>query len=211
MTWVALALSCDIEPGTSSGCLLEGRELVIWRDSGGAAHVWDDRCPHRGMRMSFGFVRGDRIACLYHGWQYDTAGQCRAIPAHPELDVPATIRVTTHPTVEVSGMIWTSLTEPADVPPLATEAVPVRSVTIDCPPDVVARALDGVTPCTEPGVWQVDAAGAPCLVALQPIDPTRTALHFVLLAATAEAETRQLVAGWAEALRDAIEADPVAA
>jgi phenylpropionate dioxygenase-like ring-hydroxylating dioxygenase large terminal subunit len=83
--WYAVAVADDIEPGTSAGTRLFDQELVVWRDRDGASHVWEDRCPHRGMRLSFGFVRGNHIACLYHGWAYDTAGQCRAIPAHPDL------------------------------------------------------------------------------------------------------------------------------
>ena len=62
--WIPVALSADIEAGTSAGTLVNGEERVVWRDDKGATHVWEDRCPHRGMRMSFGFVRGDHIACL---------------------------------------------------------------------------------------------------------------------------------------------------
>src|ERR1700743_1738579 len=104
--WHPLGLSHSIGAGSSAGTRLLDRELVVWRDNSCVAHVWEDRCPHRGMRLSFGFVRGDRIACLYHGWQYDTHGQCRLIPAHPDLDVPPTIRVTTYPCSERLGMLW---------------------------------------------------------------------------------------------------------
>ncbi|RVC56037.1 Rieske (2Fe-2S) protein, partial [Mesorhizobium sp. M00.F.Ca.ET.038.03.1.1] len=86
--WHPVALSASIEPGSSAGTHIDGKEFVVWRDNRGAPHVWEDRCPHRGMKLSFGFVRGDHIACLYHGWQYDTAGQCRYIPARPAQDEP---------------------------------------------------------------------------------------------------------------------------
>ena len=56
--WVPVALSASIEAGTSAGAVVDGSEIVVWRDNSGKAHVWEDRCPHRGMRMSFGFVRG---------------------------------------------------------------------------------------------------------------------------------------------------------
>lgn len=59
-------------------------------------------CPHRGMRLSLGFIRGDQVACLYHGWHYD-AGQCRYIPAHPQLTPPETIRVQAFETAERSA------------------------------------------------------------------------------------------------------------
>ena len=54
--WHPVALSADIEPGIANGTRILGREIVVWRDASGAAHVWDDRCRHRGMRPSFGFV-----------------------------------------------------------------------------------------------------------------------------------------------------------
>src|ERR1700761_4881320 len=90
--WHPVGMSNAIEAGNSAGTHLFGQELVVWRDSSGVAHVNEDRCPHRGMKLNFGFVRGDRIACLYHGWQFDRDGVCRYIPAHPALDVPVTIR-----------------------------------------------------------------------------------------------------------------------
>ena len=66
--WYPVALSNGIEPGRSAGTRLFDQELCIWRDTEGTAHAWEDRCPHRGMRLSFGFVRGDRIACLSLSW-----------------------------------------------------------------------------------------------------------------------------------------------
>ena len=62
-----------------------GPEVAIWRDGSGAVHVWQDRCPHRGMRLSFGFVRGDELSCLYHGWRYGADG---AVPLHPRASRP---------------------------------------------------------------------------------------------------------------------------
>jgi nitrite reductase/ring-hydroxylating ferredoxin subunit len=228
MSWVALGLSADLEPGTSTGAIIEGREYVVWRDSVGAAHVWDDRCPHRGMRLSFGFVRGDRIACLYHGWQYDTSGQCRAVPAHPDLDVPATIRVATYPTIELAGLIWACFSADEMAPPDidAGEVMPVRSVTIDRPIDVVASALavgrlpgfaGSPTPTafTKVGrkAWIVACGEDRLLIAGQVIDTTRSALHVVILGSPAiYAGAGQVhFARWAEAFRDNIEREEATA
>lgn len=68
--WVPIALGKDVPAGTTRSAMLEDRALVIWRGADGEAHVWEDRCPHRGMRLSFGFVRENALNCLYHGWQY---------------------------------------------------------------------------------------------------------------------------------------------
>ena len=91
--WQCVALSRDLPAGTVAGTRLGGREIALWRDEDGGAHAWEDRCPHRGMRLSFGFVRDGRLGCLYHGWSFDRAGICRAFPAHPEVAVPDSIAV----------------------------------------------------------------------------------------------------------------------
>src|SRR5687767_2567596 len=89
--WIPIALGIDIDPGTAAPARLAGMEVAIWRGQSGAIHAWRDRCPHRGMRLSFGFVRGEDISCLYHGWRYGADGGCRFIPAHPELEPPKAI------------------------------------------------------------------------------------------------------------------------
>lgn len=103
---VAVALSRDVPASTSIGVRVHDVEYVVWRDANGKAHIWEDRCPHRGMKLSLGFVRGDRIACLYHGWEYGTHGGCLKIPAHPDLPVPDSITVDVFGAAEGSGLIW---------------------------------------------------------------------------------------------------------
>lgn len=216
--WVPIALSANIEAGTSAGVMIGGAEIVVWRDSKGAAHVWEDRCPHRGMRMSFGFVRGDHIACLYHGWQYDTAGQCQHIPAHPDLEVPKTIKIPTYAVAERGGMIWTSLAEGADtsaLPAIEGDVTPVRSLYADCSmaavrallPDVALPATDAttVTEITD-ACWMLTAGEIRVVIAGQMAGPEKSALHIVLLGATAA--QRAPIAKWAETLRLSLEAEP---
>ena len=36
-----------------------GYRMVLWRGLDGTPYALEDRCPHRGMRLSFGFVRGN--------------------------------------------------------------------------------------------------------------------------------------------------------
>jgi nitrite reductase/ring-hydroxylating ferredoxin subunit len=210
--WVPVALSSSIEPGTSTGAIVEGAEIVVWRDAGGAAHVWEDRCPHRGMRLSFGFVRGDHIACLYHGWQYDSAGQCRHIPAHPDLDVPATIKVATYRTEEKYGIVWATSSSDAPMPTLASAAdiTGLRSLSVDMPlPDVeTALTRHGYSPAgADAGTLSVD--GVPLFVGLQRAGGARTVLHIVVLG-TAGASARKRLSRWAEELRLSLESPELA-
>jgi hypothetical protein len=153
------------------------------------------------MRLSFGFVRGQHLACLYHGWQFDAGGQCRLIPAHPEITVPKTIRATQYNSVEAAGMIWLDVTGADEA--LVVDGGPttiVRSLTIDAPPALVAA-------CLPPGpLARLDVDGLPVLAGLQPLSPGETALHLVL-AGVFGAEERKCVAAWGMALRTIAEAE----
>ena len=205
--WYALALGDGLEPGTSAGTQLFEKELVIWRDASGASHVWEDRCPHRGMRLSFGFVRGNHIACLYHGWQYDEAGQCRHIPAHPSLEVPETIKVPTYASVEAAGMIWVQWDADATgLPPKDIAAVPVRSLYLDRAPETVARLLEaglvGSFETLSPSTFAIALEGADLFLALQPYGAERTALHIARIGGGLPLKD---IAVWAEDLRSLLE------
>lgn len=211
--WIPVALSADIEAGTSAGTLVNGEERVVWRDEKGEIHVWEDRCPHRGMRMSFGFVRGDHIACLYHGWRYDTGGQCRYIPAHPDLDVPQTIKVPTFAATERAGIIWMA-PEGADAEDLSTlheTAEAVRSLYLALSTNAALLAVTGAPPegyspvPGAPDTVTLQGNNATVLIAAQPRDTSRTALH-ITVSGNSSAATRRTLALWAIDLRNRLEA-----
>src|SRR5579862_2071442 len=76
-----VAASAAVGAGDLCAAQLLGVSLVVWRDAAGAVHAWDDRCPHRGTRLSIGRVDGDHIVCAYHGWQFGSDGRCIAVPS----------------------------------------------------------------------------------------------------------------------------------
>ncbi|MDH5255312.1 MAG: Rieske (2Fe-2S) protein, partial [Gammaproteobacteria bacterium] len=57
-----------------------GQNFVLFRDTAGKAHCLSNVCVHRGGSLAGGKVKGDRVECPYHGWQFDGAGQCTRIP-----------------------------------------------------------------------------------------------------------------------------------
>lgn len=103
--------------------------IALWRSESGRPAASADRCPHRGMRLSHGFVRGEALSCIYHGWSYAQAGHCLRIPAHPGLTPPETIRVPTHQVEESDGLIWIAVGKPAAKPPRFEGLAPLRSLT----------------------------------------------------------------------------------
>lgn len=178
-TWTPAILSPDLPPGTVVASACGPVEVAIWRGHGGRVAAWADRCPHRGMRLSHGFVRGDWLSCIYHGWRYDEAGRCRKIPAHPGLDPPEAIRVRALACVEAGGVVWIAEAAPSD-PPLAPPpdlgAVrPLRSLTVDA--DVPALVEAAGAP-DEAGTIRLDVGGALVLL-LQPMG-ARTAVHAMM-------------------------------
>jgi nitrite reductase/ring-hydroxylating ferredoxin subunit len=206
--WVPIALSNMIETGTSAGVVADGAEIVVWRDSSGVAHAWEDRCPHRGMKMSFGFVRGDHITCLYHGWEYDQSGTCQYIPAHPEVEVPKSICVARYGVAEAGGMIWAQLPLGsnegafADLPAMDG----VKSVYIDASVATVLGALRKLG-CVDGAVANIvvlDLDGTAMAIGIQPISNVQCALHITVPESCA-GDVRESILDWSEELRRSVE------
>lgn len=197
--WIPIGLSRDIPAGIAAPVVLAGRELVVWRTRGGELRLFVDRCPHRGMRLSFGFVREEALVCLYHGWRWGADGGCRAIPAHPDLTPPASLVVARVAVRETGGLVLAHLAAPADPPPEIAPARPVATLALDRPAGDVADRL-GSGPLVT-----VEAGGVRLLVGIQPVDDARAALH-VLALDSAVAPLAALAA--AEALRDDLETEP---
>ncbi|MFI0350272.1 Rieske 2Fe-2S domain-containing protein [Actinomadura sp. 9N407] len=87
-----------------------GQDFVLYRKRDGTVVCLSDLCVHRGAALSAGSLHGDRIACPYHGWQYEPDGACAKIPANPEgRGIPKKARVDSYPVREQAGMIWAFL------------------------------------------------------------------------------------------------------
>ena len=82
----------------------------MWRADDGNINVWENRCLHRGVRLSLGVNDGAELVCRYHAWRYaNRSGGCTYIPAHPH-DAPArTAACSTFPAAERHGMVWSTL------------------------------------------------------------------------------------------------------
>lgn len=117
--WHPVATAEEVERDGPLGVRLLGEDLVVWR-ANGQTMAWRDLCIHRGTRLSLGKVEHGELHCPYHGWVYDTAGQCTHIPAHPGQKPPAKARAKTYQARERYGLIWVSLGQPAHgIPPFA--------------------------------------------------------------------------------------------
>lgn len=116
--WHPVAAAASLQPGQLQPATLLGRDLVLWRGADGSPHAWDDRCPHRGASLSLGKVRGDRLVCAYHGWEFDATAQCRLQPAQPRDTPPKSACARAFAVQEGYGLVWVCLGQPArDLPP----------------------------------------------------------------------------------------------
>jgi 5,5'-dehydrodivanillate O-demethylase len=89
-----------------------GEDLTLYRGDSGRAYLVGGRCAHRGTVMHPGWVEGETIRCIYHGWRYDGMGQCVERPAERDARVP-NIRIAGYPVEEYAGLIFAYLGEGA--------------------------------------------------------------------------------------------------
>jgi len=77
-----------------------------------------DLCPHRGVALSVGRLKGDCIQCPFHGFEYDTSGLCTRVPANGmNAKPPQALKVKTYPTREVHGLVYIWWGEPRQTYP----------------------------------------------------------------------------------------------
>jgi phenylpropionate dioxygenase-like ring-hydroxylating dioxygenase large terminal subunit len=82
------------------------RNIAFWRDRAGQIQAIEDRCPHRGARLSLGWNLGERVACRYHGVEVDGAGKVVDVPAVEHCPMKGETRVHAYPAVERHGAIF---------------------------------------------------------------------------------------------------------
>jgi ferredoxin-NADP reductase/nitrite reductase/ring-hydroxylating ferredoxin subunit len=144
--WHPIAAAYDLPYRHVFHGQLLGREFAVWRADDGFVNIWENRCLHRGVRLSIGINDGRELKCQYHGWRYaNRSAGCTYIPAHP-ADAPArTIANRTYPSVERYGLIWT-IEQPQGEEPIlpgfeADRPFALRAIPVNAPADRVVAML----------------------------------------------------------------------
>jgi 5,5'-dehydrodivanillate O-demethylase oxygenase subunit len=87
-----------------------GEDLILFKDKSGNVGLIQDHCAHRGASLLYGRVEERGIACAYHGWLYDTKGDCLECPAEPPgSKFHMTVKMRAYPVREFIGMYWAYL------------------------------------------------------------------------------------------------------
>ena len=116
--WMAVYDSDQLPTGRAMPIRIMGEDYVVFRTQSGVAQVMAQRCPHRGAQMHLGWVEGEELRCVYHGWKFDCTGRCTEQPAE-EPGYNEKVRIKTYPTGEHMGLIFAYFGEgePPHFPP----------------------------------------------------------------------------------------------
>lgn len=125
--WVPAFLSSELpDPGSPPvRTMIMGERLVAFRDYSGRIGVLQEFCAHRRASLYFGRNEGldsrdgqCGLRCCYHGWKYDTSGQCIDMPNEPPGSrFRKHIRLTSYPVAERGDVVWIYPGPEDDAPP----------------------------------------------------------------------------------------------
>jgi nitrite reductase/ring-hydroxylating ferredoxin subunit len=102
--WYAVAFSSELPPGAVLVRPLFGADVVVFRTASGRAAVSAAHCPHLGAHLGHGGrVVGETLRCPFHGFRFDTTGECAE--AYPGKRVPPTCRLPVWPVRERNGQV----------------------------------------------------------------------------------------------------------
>ena len=78
--WFNLCSSDSVKKGQVIEVDAFGHKLAVFRGENGQVGVMDAYCPHLNANLAHGCVRGNNVVCPFHGWEFNTKGQCTKIP-----------------------------------------------------------------------------------------------------------------------------------
>ena len=105
--WYAILESNEIKKGKIIGVTRMGEKLVVWRNLKGELAMMGDKCPHRGVALSVGKLSGECIQCPFHGFEFDTSGTCKLVPANGVGNqAPKALHIRSYPVREEHGFVY---------------------------------------------------------------------------------------------------------
>jgi 5,5'-dehydrodivanillate O-demethylase oxygenase subunit len=105
--WHPIAASAQLSENPVRQIRLLGEDLVLYRDGRGQLGLLGDRCAHRRVKLRYGIPEENGLRCPYHGWLYDSTGQCIEQPAEPPQSVfKDKVRIDAYAVEELAGLIF---------------------------------------------------------------------------------------------------------
>lgn len=194
--WIPLLASAMLEPNEAVQVFVSGTEVAVWRSDAGHVQVWENRCPHRSVRLSLGRVEGESLICAYHGWRFAAANAaCQHIPAQPAQRAPASLCAKAYGVRVQDDMIWFAGlgSTPANERGTATvSAVPTTQHHLFCGSVVIHAGMADISAVllkqgfigsedtTRPAYWQSTSATAALRIYITPHNLQQATLHMLL-------------------------------
>jgi 5,5'-dehydrodivanillate O-demethylase len=110
--WQPVYHSVDLAAGGAVTIRIMSQDFTLYRGQSGHAHLVDGHCPHRGTRLSSGWIEGDSLRCFYHGWKFAPDGSCVEQPAE-EDGFCDKVSIGAYPLREYLGLVFAFLGEGA--------------------------------------------------------------------------------------------------
>lgn len=108
--WHPIALADEVAVGKARRVRILSEDLTLYRGASGKPYLIGGRCAHRCTVLHTGWVQGEDIRCMYHGWLYDGTGLCTEIPAEKRARLKP-IKLAGYPAHEYCGLIFAYLGE----------------------------------------------------------------------------------------------------
>ena len=120
--WHPIGAAAELIDRPTKEVTLLGEELVLYKDRQGRLGLIGRRCAHRRVSLVYGVPEDEGIRCQYHGWMYDSTGQCIEQPfeetVNPEARFKDRVKLVGYPVQEAGGLVFAYLgPEPAPLLP----------------------------------------------------------------------------------------------
>ena len=115
-SWYVAAWDRELIDGKLLARTILEQPVVLYKGERGKVVALDNRCAHRGAKLSNGRLEGDAVRCIYHGLKYDATGKCVQIPGQDV--VPARLGVRSYPALERDHLVWIWMGDPAKADPV---------------------------------------------------------------------------------------------
>jgi phenylpropionate dioxygenase-like ring-hydroxylating dioxygenase large terminal subunit len=110
--WYLICPAAELEHKIIKRKIL-GENIILFRSKSNRLVALEDRCCHRNVNLSLGFLKGEHVVCGYHGWEYNHKGRCIHIPSQlSEAKIPRTAQIKSYPIKEFNRWIWLFLGDP---------------------------------------------------------------------------------------------------
>lgn len=127
-----------------------GEDIILFRNQDGEIAALEDRCCHRNVNLSLGYLNNNKIVCGYHGWEYDKNGSCVKIPSQlPGDKIPPTAKIKSYPVNDFNKWVWIFMGDedksvqinPTDIPEMNEWPFTYKAYTIKADLETTAESL----------------------------------------------------------------------